>query len=379
MKVVILTTDNREHSKDYSKPHPYFGAAPEALLEGFAQLSDTEVHVVSCIRKPMRSPERLAANIYYHGLVVPKIGWMSTGYQGCIRAVRKRLSAIKPDIVHGQGTERDCAMEAVYSGRPNVLTIHGNMAELLRLGLHGHRFYGPLAALLETHTLRRTAGVFCNSAYTESLVAPRARRTWRVPNPIRLAFFQPKQGPGPSSEVPQLLNVGLVSPRKRQLELLRTAGEIARSGRKLRLIFAGALSESSEYGKAFAGELRRAEEEGYAAYAGFLDSDKLIRLMDESHAFIHFPSEEAFGLVVAEAMARGLKFFGADLGGIRDIAEGIDGTELYGDFSGLKGGLRRWLDTGAPLPPSAATQISERYHPSVIAARHLQIYRDVLG
>src|SRR5439155_13329895 len=135
--------------------------------------------VISCTQQPMASPQRLADNIWFHSLHVPKLGWLRTGYQGCIRAVRKRLKAIKPDIVHGQGTERDCGLSAIFSGFPNVVTIHGNMSELARLFRRPIASYDWLAARLEAFTLKRTAGVFCNSEYTERLVKPRSRRTWR--------------------------------------------------------------------------------------------------------------------------------------------------------------------------------------------------------
>ena len=82
---------------------------------------------------------------------------------------------------------------------------------------------------------------------------------------------------------------------------------------------------------------------------------------------------------VAEAMARGLKFFGADLGGIKEIAAGIPGAELHSDFAALKCGIAAWLKAGAPRQPDAARQIAERYHPKIIAARHMEIYREVLG
>src|SRR6516225_8394372 len=118
MKVAVLTTDSREHYKDYQAAAPYFGMAPEALLQGMARMPDLEVHVISCVRGHMRSPEKLADNIFFHALVVPKIGWMSTAYQGCIRAIRSKIQEIGVDVVHGQGTERECAMGAIYSGRP---------------------------------------------------------------------------------------------------------------------------------------------------------------------------------------------------------------------------------------------------------------------
>ena len=79
MKIAILTTDSREHFRDYGNPVPYFGAAPEALLQGFAEIGGAEIHVISCAQQPMvSSPEKLANNIIFHSLHVPKIGWLRT-------------------------------------------------------------------------------------------------------------------------------------------------------------------------------------------------------------------------------------------------------------------------------------------------------------
>src|SRR6266436_5655642 len=133
VKIAVITTDNREPHKKYDASAPYFGTAPEALLQGFAQLKEPEVHIISCTRQPVRSPDKLADNIWFHSLLVPKIGWMRTAFQGCIRAVRRKLREIQPSLVHGQGTESDCSISAIFSGFPNVLTIHGNMRLISRL------------------------------------------------------------------------------------------------------------------------------------------------------------------------------------------------------------------------------------------------------
>src|SRR5690349_18814317 len=116
MKVVQLTTDNRSPFKEFHKIRPWFGPAPEALIAGFEQVPEIELHIVSCIRQPVESPVKLADNIWFHSLHVPKLGWMRTLYQGCIRATRRKVQEIQPDIVHGQGTELDCAISAVFSG-----------------------------------------------------------------------------------------------------------------------------------------------------------------------------------------------------------------------------------------------------------------------
>jgi glycosyltransferase involved in cell wall biosynthesis len=254
------------------------------------------------------------------------------------------------------------------------------MAELNRLGgtFQNARLYGLLASRLETHALGLTNGVFCNSAYTEALVAPRARQAWRIPNAIRGCFFREPASVANQHDVPLLLNVGHLGIRKRQLEILRIAAELHGEGHCFKIVFTGGMPTGDEYGRTFAAEMRQAERAGFASHAGFLNANDLISLMDQACGFVHFPSEEAFGLVVAEAMARGLKFFGANLGGIKEIGAGIPGAELHDDFFSLKAGIVRWLKAGAPRCPEAGSIIRQRYSPIAVAIRHLEIYQEVL-
>jgi glycosyltransferase involved in cell wall biosynthesis len=373
----MLTTDSREHIRDYGNPQPSFGTAPAALFQGFDGLGEVKFHIVSCTRQPMRSPGRIADNIWFHSLVVPKIGWIRTGYQGCIRAVRKKLREIQPDIVHGQGTERDCAISAVFSGFPNVVTIHGNMAELARMFHARVGSYSWLAGKLENFTLPRTAGVFCNSAYTENLIRPRAKKTWRVPNALRREFFEAIPG---GTRPCVLLNVGAISERKRQLEILDMTQKLRARGLKFEMHFIGPLNPSDAYAAAFAQRLKSLEATGCARHLGELDTPELIRRFDSSAALLHFPSEESFGLVVAEALARNLKLFASRIGGITDIAEGSPGAELFdvNDVNGLTEAIAGWIARGHP-PAQGGGVMRERYHPTVVARRHLEIYAEILS
>jgi glycosyltransferase involved in cell wall biosynthesis len=380
LKIAILTTDKREHDRNYADPVPGFGTAPAALLEGFAQLPEVEVHVVSCTQRPMASaPAKLADNIFFHSMLVPKSGWLRTFYQGCVRSTRRKLRELQPDIVHGQGTERDCSLAAIFSGFPNVLTIHGNLAELARLFRSPVGSYFWLAGKLENFTLRRTAGVFCNSAYTENLVRPRAPKTWRVSNALRSPFFETPVGD--SQRRPVLLNIGMMEPRKQQVQLLKLAGNLWRRGLKFELHFAGHWNQGSSHGAAFAQELAVAEKAGYARHIGMLPADRLISVMDSALALVHVPTEEAFGLVVAEALARNLKFFGFATGGVVDIASGVEAAELLppSNWPALEDAIASWIAAGCPRPATAAETMRERYHPLVIARRHVEIYREVLG
>lgn len=372
MKIALLTSDNRESARDYGNPDPQIGLAPEALLQGFTELNGIEVHVVSCLQQPVRAPEKLAPNIWYHGMHVPKMGWMRTSYQGCVRAIRKKLREIGPDIVHGQGTERDCGISAALSGFPNLVTVHGNMRAIAKLYRARFGNYYWITARLESWVLRRTGGVFCNSQYTEALVAPVAKRVWRVPNAVRREFFAKTPAYSPEF-VPVLLNVGGIIPYKRQLEILEVARRLWNRGYRFKLIFAGAVAANTDYGAEFLRQIAEAELAGFGKYVGLLKLKDLIAAMDNASAMVHFPNEESFGLVVAEALARNLKMFVPALGGIPDIAASLEGVEVLAadDWFGLEKAIATWIENGHPRPNSTAEIMRRRYYPKVIAERHI--------
>lgn len=380
MKVVIVTTDNREHDRAYDEVAPRFCPGHLSLLEGFMQTPELEIHVLSCTQQRMRSPEKLADNMWFHSLHVPKIGWLRTFYQGCIRAVRRKVAELKPDLVHGHGSERECAISSALSGFPNLVTIHGNMLA------QAHQYkvrvgsYAWLQTHVETFALRRTMGVLCNSTYTEELVRERTRRTWLVPHALRKAFFET---PLDESARPcVLLNAGLISPRKQQLELLNVAEKLHQRGLKFEFRFIGFLPHGgSEYANEFLRKIKPMEAAGYAQFLGLQAENDLVRCYDAVSGVIHFPREEAFGNVVIEALSRNLKFFGTRLGGVLDIARTAPGAELLGrdDWAELTERVGHWIEQGHPRPNDAAAYIRARYHPVQIAKRHLEIYREVLN
>src|SRR5258705_522892 len=166
-----------------------------------------------------------------------------------------------------------------------------------------------VAARLETFALRRTGGTFCNSTYTEELVRPRTRRTWRVPNAIRGEFFS-KPLPTQKNTTPTLLNVGVISARKQQLKLLSLAEKMFNDGLVFEIRFIGQAVPADPYAQSFLDAIARAQNRGYARYLGLLDAKELLEQFAQAHGLVHIPFEEAFGLVVAEALARNLKFFG---------------------------------------------------------------------
>lgn len=380
MKIAFITSDNRDHCRNYEMSSPYFGPAPEAVISGFSRTAGIEVHIVSCTQVQMKSPSLLSPNIHFHSLHVPKIGWLRTGYLGCTLAVRRVLHAIQPDIVHAQGTERDCAISAAFTSFPKVLTIHGNIRSIASITRAPLFSFWWFQAKLESLVLPMFEGVLCNSTYTKSLVSPFAKKTWLVPNALRLSFFSPPSTTRSHTIPLRFLVIGTITAHKQPLTILKMFKSMHKQGLPFRVTFVGS-SGDDPYGQAFREAAVKAKLDGWLDYMEKASVSDLIKLMDSSHALLHFPQEEAFGLVVAEALARGLKLFAAKVGGIVDIAKGVQDAELFDvdDLPGLEYSLKAWIHNPVPPSPFSRVLMESRYHPKVIAARHLEIYQSVLN
>jgi len=386
LKLAFLTTDNRENSRLYDLESPFFGTAPQALLEGFSTFPDLEVHVISCSQRQMCSPRMLANNIFFHSLCVPKVGWLRTGYSGCILAVRRKLREIKPDIVHGQGTERDCAISAVFSGFPAIVTIHGVMTALSLL--HKARFgsYLHCAAFAESITLKMCTGIICISPYVMNLMAHYKASKWLVPNALQSFFFKKTPSVRSSASIPLIINVGVISERKRQVELLEIFYELAKEGNPFKVLFVGKLDPSSRYAATFQSRLSILREQHHLPFnhIAFLDSSSFVELYDQASLMVHFSSEESFGLTFAEALARNLPLIASDVGAAQEICRGIPTAKILpcDDFYALKVSLRSFLEKQRSSPPlvyNSSEIIAGRYHPKIIARQHLDIYQEVLA
>jgi glycosyltransferase involved in cell wall biosynthesis len=378
IKIAILTSDKRDHDRNYADPTPEFGTAPEALLTGFAMLPEVEIHIVSCVQAPVNSPRKIAPNIYYHSLNVPKIGWMRTGYQGCIRATRKKLSEIRPDIVHGQGTERDCSISAVFSGFPNVLTVHGNMRLIARINRSRPFSFLWLAALLERFTLPRTDGVICITNYTRQAVSDLCRRTFLLPNAVDAGFFKIQNHPSPS-DPPVGICVGAVSYRKNQNNFIRALDDLAKI-KRFRLVFLGQIG-NDQYSQEFLGLVK---DRPWCDYRGFAGRTKLKEFF-ETATFAVLPTlEDNCPMVVIEAMAAGVPVLASKVGGVPDLIE-PETTGLFCDPlkpDSFAAGVDRLLDENGlrqRLAVAAKIVARSRFHPEVIARRHVAIYLEILG
>jgi len=376
MKVAILTVDAREFYKDYDRP-PYFGTAPEALLKGFAQLPDVETHVIGCVRAPLPPVEKLAPNVTYHALRVPRIGWLSTLYAGCILATRRKLRELQPDIVHGQGTERDSAFTAALSGFPNVVTVHGNVRQVItKLGA------APFSALwmigrIEAWTLRKTQGVVCLTNYTLQQVRDLARRTWVVPNAVDESFFGIQRNANDSTAI---LCVANILPYKNQNFLIRALDPVAEK-LGLRLIFLGSKGVDENYCQEF---FDLVKTRPWCSHEGFKKGDELKAYLSSARLLVLPTLEDNCPMVALEAMAAGLPIAASRIGGVPDLIDhGVTGL-MFDPHSAdeMREAIVKLFSNqpwAEQMGAAGQQRAREQHRPVQIARRHVEIYRELLS
>jgi glycosyltransferase involved in cell wall biosynthesis len=394
MKIAFLVPDNRENFRQYDLQNPFFGTAPAALLEGFSKLGDDpeapEIHVISCTQKRISAPEKLASNIWFHSLHIPKAGWLRSGYLGCALAVRKKLREIHPDLVHAQGTERDCAVSAVLSPYPKILTIHGNL-RLIKKQV-GFRPFSAMwfQSFLEGFAVPRFDGVICITNYTKNAVEHEVPKTWVVPNAVDPSFLELGQQrlsdscSRPSTldsrpQCPIILCVANVDPRKNQNAFIKALDPLAKQ-MKFEIRFFGECGDS-DYAREFK-ELIGSRT--WCHYGGMIGR-KILRDQFEQADMLALPThEDNCPMVVLEAMAAGVPVIASRVGGIPDLIDGMK-TGLFCDpwnpssFPEGVGQILGNLNLAGRLARNAHEEALRRFHPKVIAKRHLEIYQQVLG
>ncbi|HKL39213.1 MAG TPA: glycosyltransferase [Cryomorphaceae bacterium] len=141
-----------------------------------------------------------------------------------------------------------------------------------------------------------------------------------VPNVITDDFFV--SDPKPRMAKPFVFcNVAIMDSRKRQDLIIKAFAEAFKGDENYRLVIAGdgKLKQSLTN---LAAELGVA---GQIEIPGYLNRDEVKNLLDRSNAFVLASRAETFGVVVIEAMARGIPAISSDIDGTREIINSKNG------------------------------------------------------
>ena len=175
-----------------------------------------------------------------------------------------------------------------------------------------------------------------------------AMRRYGVPS-HRLMLIEPGTDPAPlargsgEASVAHLLCVAAITPGKGHAALFRALASIER--RDWRLTCVGSLNRSPETVQGCLELLRQTGIEDRVTMAGGVDADDLPAAYDRADLFVLATLHETYGMVVAEALARGLPIVASDTGAIADLVGDEAGIVVPpGDERALAHALRSALD-----------------------------------
>jgi glycosyltransferase involved in cell wall biosynthesis len=190
----------------------------------------------------------------------------------------------------------------------------------------------------ERESLAAAKQVIASSRFTARLLAAE----FGVPVE-KLTVAEPGTEPAPRAKgggkPVRLLAVGAVSPRKGYDVLARALA--AMRDRDWRLTIAGSLDRAPQAATALAGLIAAEGLAGRVALAGAVNDGKLARLYDGADIFVSPSLFEGYGMVLAEAMARGLPIVASTGGAAAETVPDAAAIKVPpGDAAALAAALR---------------------------------------
>jgi glycosyltransferase involved in cell wall biosynthesis len=351
------------------------------LAHALARRDDVECHVV-CATRGMPSLERRVGRLHVHFVPRPPLPYLATCRLHDVPRLVRRIRALRPDIVHGQGQDRH-GLAAVRCRLPAVVTPHGVLfVESRLLKHHALDCVGAVRKHLldrtERETFRRASDMIIISRYLPDIYgALLTARAHFVENPIDPAFFEITRAPEPG----RLLFAGTIVARKQVPDLIAALALRPEPGLHLRI--AGPLSDPASVARVREAIAARGFE-ARVTLTGPLSQAQLLEEYARAEMLLLSSREETAPQVIAQAMACGLPVVAARSGGVPYMVREGETALLFpvGDAAACAARILE-LHTSSALREAVASrgriEAQRRFHPDAVAEQTVAVYRQVLA
>ena len=378
--LVVDGNDVRGSSmKSDTKPSPNVHPAIEALLQGLEGLDGIEVHVLFGSLSPPTRIRPAQGAAHYHSIPYQRVcgGLSGGGFLGRFFSLRNYVRSHSFDLVHAQGSERESAWTAVFSGIPSVITLHGLMGEVVKMKGNRTLWHYWVAALLEWLAIKRTDGVVAISPYALRVVLGMTSRARFIPNAVRSEFYL--ESGGKKGDVPTVLFVGNLTHVKRPDWFIRAVDALWKEG----LSFKARMLCMGNPKHPYFVEM--------VAMADRLPASRKIDLrfnvadvaaeLDQADILFAPSTWESMGIAVCEAMAKRLCVVGSRIeANIPLLGQGCGVMFSTDNFKEAVDSLKSVI-----LDREERERISEKslnrvksYAPDVVAGETADFYREIL-
>jgi glycosyltransferase involved in cell wall biosynthesis len=352
----------------------------ETLLRCFESFPDLRVEAITMSSDLAKEQIIEQGNVRYHYLPCSSRWKTATLFRREIKTLHQRLVDLGVEMVHGQPTIL-FLLAAIGAGLPNVITIHGLMAREAAGLQKLTPFYlqNFVWEAMQCRVVKQARHIISISAYVEEYLKGRTRaHIWPISNPIDAEFFSLSP---PVRDGLRMICVGVVSPRKNQVQLVRACQLLASRGIQFECCLLGHISPLID------SEIKNLIRDSGLAKQVFLtgpvSQSELLHRYEWANCVVLPSLEETSPLSLIQAMASGRCVFGARAGGIPALLQnGKYGTLFAADDpEALCAVLRDFLSKPAPywdLAEVAQVYARETFQPANVAQRTALLYKHIL-
>lgn len=308
---------------------------------------------------------------------------MLTGGLLDLRKARELVTALKPDVVHGQGIDLNSAIASRCS--PNcVVTVHG-------ISYVETHFYGEpsvrttlragLLQFVARRVLHRAKVVISISKYDAGELDGLTRGTRvSIANATAAEFFAlaPSAATGP-----RLLFAGGLVPLKNPLGVVNAFATVCESIPDARLVLVGPETDAT-YAERVRDRVRALGLDESVEFVGFVDNERMRREIAAARAVVVFSRQENAPTIIAQAMAAGKPVVASRVGGVPEMV--VDGETGFLVDSEDEVLLAERLETVLAdqqlclLMGRSGHEIAvARFAPEAVAEMTVRAYRTALG
>ena len=141
------------------------------LPEAFSKIQGLEMHWITLSDQVEKEMTFSADGALFHVVPTSKQGRAASFFVQDRRRIKECLNKVRPDVVHGWGTEDVYALAAVTSGYPHLISMQGILSALiLKSWMHPREYF---QALLEIWCLRKAQLVTTESNWGAAVVRRR--------------------------------------------------------------------------------------------------------------------------------------------------------------------------------------------------------------
>jgi glycosyltransferase involved in cell wall biosynthesis len=352
-----------------------------------ARHTDIELHIVSHEKRFPKDYRFEEGGVHYHYLhaPLPQVPRPVALYQLDRWKYYRELDAIKPDLVHGQGTENLFSYIAVTSGYPAVISVQAIISHLFRQYRRVSRRYfeHAIVQFIERYTIRRARHLIIKAPFVESFVRslnPDAR-LYLLENIIHEAFFAVRRELGRQRN--RVVFVGTLINTKGVEELVGAFQRVASEFPSLELHLVGTGTHAYVDG-VLKPLIASGPAAGRVTLHGQLSSERIAALFGQASMLVLPSYSDTSPNVIAEALVAGVPVIGTDVGGIPYMIE-HDRTGLLvpvRDVDSLAAAMRRYLQNEALAEEHArrgSDRARARYGEERFVRSLMEIYAEVLN